>query len=461
MVQVTSLRKNKIHLQDYDYETDIKNRLLLSNLSANQVEALEEILFNRLEIPISTFEKNLSHLQLKIHDILTSLLPLKLFTLNDSVIQVDKEKRKYFESQLMKFDEDFHPDMDCLLHLLKKVPIHVLPIWYSIPRTSNNIFQSIIDKFLITPQIYQRYIGEIGYVDPIFLGILEDVFSSPHLCAYGEDLKKKYQLSDEQFQEYVLHFEFNLLGILSYRRTGDIWEEVLTPFHEWTEFLQFSEQSKPVAISNEERIESERLEEFAFLKDLTKILENCLDYPLHESTESLRLVLSLSDTSANNLYVKTLVAKIIQLNMGTITDEAISATEHAKEFISMTLETKALFLYRHPHNQIATKSPASLQEKHQREVERSLKSIVDYGWIYFDDFIKGTFIAFREEQKVQLTKKGAKHWHYQLPTYSPEEIHWIKACIFQGFFECGMIKVGKIYGKDCFSLSDFGQTFFG
>ena len=41
--------------------------------------------------------------------------------------------------------------MEFIQLLLRKVPIDILPTWYPIPRTSNSIFDSLIEKYMKTP----------------------------------------------------------------------------------------------------------------------------------------------------------------------------------------------------------------------------------------------------------------------------------------------------------------------
>ena len=75
----------------------------------------------------------------------------------------------------------FQPDMEFLQGLLKKVPIHCLPAWHAVPRTSNNIFESLVEKYLLSPQIFQRYLSELHFSHPVAISLMNDLFfaSSP------------------------------------------------------------------------------------------------------------------------------------------------------------------------------------------------------------------------------------------------------------------------------------------
>ena len=239
MVELNQLRKNKINLSDYPYEQDIENRLTIAKFSSQDLAVLEEILYSSIKIPIRKLAKSLDREEEEILPVLQTLSKTGLISFEEDAIVVDKEKRKYFEAQMMKFDSDFRPGMEFLKTLLHKVPIHVLPQWYSIPRTSNNIFDSLIEKYLLTPQIFQRYLLELNFHDPVLSGIVEDVFHAPGYKVRAEELMEKYQISHEQFEENMLYLEFHFLCCLSYEKEGEIWKEIVTPFHEWREYLIF------------------------------------------------------------------------------------------------------------------------------------------------------------------------------------------------------------------------------
>jgi hypothetical protein len=171
MTELATFRKNKIELSEYEYEKDVRNRALMATFTSRDVEVLEEILYSSLRIPLSVLEQNVELSADELAPILAKLAPCGLFTVETDHVIVDKEMRKYYEQQVLKFEEDFKPGMEYLQALLKKVPIHVLPTWYAISRTSNNIFESIVEKYLQTPQTYQRYLMELHFGDKVQQGI--------------------------------------------------------------------------------------------------------------------------------------------------------------------------------------------------------------------------------------------------------------------------------------------------
>ncbi|MEM8629428.1 MAG: hypothetical protein AAGF04_05110 [Chlamydiota bacterium] len=455
----TTVKKSKVHLQDYDCRLDISNRLLLSRLSITEVELLQEILFHRLDIPITHLQQQLPHLSC---EELTRALKkgesLGLYTLGKGSVHVHKERRKYYEIELLKFDEDFRPDLGYLHHLLKKVPIHILPAWYSIPKSSNHIFHSIVEKFLKTPQIYERHCEEISAQSSFFAKIIEELFSHPEQTLYLSDLQKNCDLSEQELHESILYLEFHFICFLSYTRVGDVWEEILTPFYEWQEFLRKEQALRPRPIFNKQLIEQLRPAPFAFVTDLGHILQKAGQEAPLDSAQILH-DLQLPRNQASHEYVEMLRSSICALDLASLSPH-FSLRKEGKAFLALDAEKRALYLLRCAKIEFFQDIEDSLQERYHREIERSLAKLVGKGWVYFEDFLRHSFIAFTEEQKVTLENVTPKSWRYRLPQYSEKEVEALRTSIFIGLFQCGKVHVGSLYGKPCFCLSDFGHMFF-
>ncbi|MFS8563054.1 MAG: hypothetical protein LVR00_01455 [Rhabdochlamydiaceae bacterium] len=139
----------------------------------------EEVLFSSLTVSVEKISKNIDENEENVLASLGKLVEAGLLKSENGLFIVDKEMRKYFESQAPKFENDFKPDMEFLQGLLRKVPIHVLPSWYAIPRLSNNIFNSIVEKYLVTPTTFQRYLMEINFGDASLSAIAQDVLGPP------------------------------------------------------------------------------------------------------------------------------------------------------------------------------------------------------------------------------------------------------------------------------------------
>jgi DNA-binding Lrp family transcriptional regulator len=474
MLETAPLKKNKICLSDYTYQRDIENRLLMAQFSTLDLDVLEEILYSSLTIPIRKLAKNIDIDETELLPILEKFSKTGLLVIEDDQIIVDKEMRKYYESQIVKFDNEFKPGMEFLQGLLKKVPIHVLPTWYSIPRTSNNIFDSLIEKYLLTPQIFQRYLVELNFSDPVFSGIIHDLYHSPEFKISSKELIEKYGLTREQFEEYMLFLEFHFVCCLGYNKVGDQWKEIVTPFHEWKEYLIFLRESEAKPISDPTKIIPRRPQPFAFIQDMSLILNLAKKnpIPLTQSQNgtfifqkaALQSIIAKCDgLKENDLgYINEVISKLLLLKIADVIDGRLYALESANDWLDMRLENKALYLYRHPLNRILSKElPAYLcTEKNIREAEKSIQRVVDKGWIYFDDFLKGTLVPLSESSLVMLKKVG-KTWKYTLPEYTAEEKDLIHAIIFEWLFEFGVVSIGTLGDRECFCVTPFGQSLFG
>jgi len=437
MLELSSAKKNKVNLADYNCQQDIENRIFMSDFSTLDVEVLEEILFSSLKISLKKLARNIGCEETELLASLEKLSKTGLLTIQEDAILVDKEKRKYFEFQISRFDPQFKPDMEFLQGLFRKVPIHLLPNWYAIPRTSNNIFESIVEKYLFTPHIYQRYLADLNFGDPIVNAIINDVFSAPDFKTSSSDLISKYNLERRRFEEILLFLEFNFVCCLCYQKEDDHWFEYISPFHEWCEYLKFVRATETPRIAPKEPIKRYKESDFHFLEEMSQLLLKAKKKPL-----------PIEKTAA--------VEKLCLVKLAVWDEGKLQALEAADEWLDFSLENRALHLYRHPHNRILSNGAA---ERYIREAEKSIKRVLHGEWVYFDDFIKGVLVPLNEDSVVMLKRVG-KHWKYTLPTYGKEEILLLKATIFEWLFEMGMVSTGTCRERDCFCVTAFGRFFF-
>jgi hypothetical protein len=472
MLELSQSRKNKICLEDYHFKHDVENRLALAEFSTVDLEVLEEILYSSIKVPIRKIAKALN---LEEEEILSSIHKLSktgLFSIQNDSICIDKDMRKHFEAHLIKFDPDFKPGMEYLQSLLKKVPISALPVWYSIPRTSNNIFDSIIEKYLLSPQIFTRYLGELN-LDPIESGIMHDVYQAPDFIVYADEIMEKYGLSKQTFEERILHLEFHFLCCLGYRKVDDHWKEMVTPFYEWKEYLAFMRNTTANPIAAASQVMRKKPHDFSFIQDMTALLHLAKKQPIPwsddrpSSNEMLHAIAekmdncSISDPSFCK-YLHSLFTKARLLKLADVIDGRLYALDAATDWFDMRLENRALFLHRHPLNRlISDRLPAQFcTERHVREAEKSIVRVLHSGWVYFDDFAKGVAVPLSEDSIVMLKRQG-KVWKYQLPAYSEEELALIKATVLEWLFEIGVTAVGMHHSRECFCVTPFGQSLFG
>lgn len=452
MVQ-SSIFKTQIALSDYSYRRDIEHRVLISHLTDFEVEVLKEILHETLIIPIDQLAQNLEVEQSKLTPILDSLSRIKLFKRNDQTLVVDKELRKYYESQIEKFEDDFEPNLEFLQSLLSKVPVHALLVWYPIQRTSNNIFSSIIEQCLLTPKIYRQYLYELEFDDPILRFIKEDLYNSPDYKLCSKQIIAKYQLTREKFEEYLLLLEYHLVCCLTYNKVGDEWVEVVSPFSEWLEYLQFESKSRPKKVEEQKSIKSPCSNEFGFLDDLTTIIKawQKQDIPIKQIKK-----LNLTD----EIQLAALERKLYQLGFAKKDSKGVSTpTEKGLIWASKSLQDRIASMAVDPLNLISGFEDSPLWNvRNVRLIEKCLRSLKPLEWVYLDDFLKGVSAAIGDKEPIQLKKRGKK-WKYVIPEYDANEVEFIRKVIVERCFELGIVMIGQKKGRDCLYLTPSGHQF--
>lgn len=478
MLELNPFRKNKVNLEDYEYQKDIQNRLLMANLTETDRQVLEEILYGHPKLSVSQLAQDLILEEAEVVQILSKLAPSELFTIKDHVITLNKEMRKYFEAQLQKFEEDFIPGMDYLQSLLRKVSFNCLLTWYPIPRTSNNIFESLVEKYLLTPQIFQRYLLELHFPDPKMSAIIEEVYNAPNCIQSGAYIKKKHNLTDEAFEELLLNLEFNFVCCLVYKKEGSQWVQYVQPFHEWKEYLTFLKDSKPKPVEHESSIVSLRESDFAFVEDLTELYKLVKKQPLalelnHQEDwtpekvayKSILKALASFDEGvcleSSCEYVNKIIKKLIFLNLCKVENSFLVLDQAFDDWFSLSLENRALAIYKQTLSKLDGFQYSSevATERNVREIEKSLSNVVHHGWVEFEDFLRSVTASIRKESKIMLKKQG-KHWKYSLPVYSEEELALIKQTLLEWLFEAGLVSIGSCDGKTYFRVTSFGQTLF-
>lgn len=443
-------RKAKISLNDYPFRRDVEVRLLMARLTTDEIEILREIIHHSLKISIEQLANDLGMQIGFLLPILDKLSMTKLFKRQNMMLVVDKDMRKYFETKIEKFDDDFRPDIDFLQSMLSKVPIHILPLWYAIPRSSDNIFESIIEKYFLTPKIYRQYLSELQFDNPLLKSIMQEVYQTPHFMVTTDDLMAKFNVSHEDLEEYLLLLEYHFVCCLSYKRINESWQEVVTPFAEWHEFLQFEYENrpKPIPLSS---IKKDNTVEFAFMKDLITLVQACQSKKiLLKNVKNLNTQLS---DQQNILVNKLIQIELVKQNAA----KQLIATEKGKEWLEKPFFEQIAILASDPLNTLSTYDEFAFlwNGRNFRLIEKSLRRLASHEWIDIATFLEGITIPIGDKEPVTLKNKGKK-WRYVLPLYTDQEKQFIQNFIMERLAELGMVETGLFKDKLCFCLTPFG-----
>lgn len=436
MQATLNVKKTKISLSDYPFAKDIENRLLMAEFSVFDVQLLEEILDGSLNTYVSDLA---DALEAREEDTLASLEKFSktgLLKVVGPKVSIDKEMRKYFESQISKFDPKFTAGIDYIRSLLKKVPIDVLPTWYQLPRTSDDIFESIIEKFLVTPKVFFRHLEDVTHEIPIFSALWQDLLKAKDFTIPAKDLYTKYNLSREYFEELMLLLEFNFACCISYKKEDDKWIEVVSPFAEWKKYLSFLNETKIEHSLDDKKVQ--KPSNRSFIGEMSTLLKQLKVKPI-----------------SMNALEKTLTDRLLQLRLVESKGSFLHPLDVIDSFLSMNEDQKSHLLHRTSILANEETSPFYI-EKHLREIEKNLSNFTKTGWIFFDDFIKACTACIGTQQEITLKKVG-KNWEYFLPKYTEQEIAFIREMIFERLNEAGTTDVGLFDDRPCFQVTAFGH----
>lgn len=448
----TSQLKTKVVLTDYPYQKDIDNRLFLASLSVGEIHVLEEIIHHSLRFSIDQLTEDLELEESELIPILNKFETIKLLKFDGKIISVDKEVRKYFEFQIEKFCDDFEPNLEFFQNFLSQVPIHLLPDWYAIPRSSDNIVASIIEKHFLTPKIFRQYIAELEFDVPILKQLIRDVYEAPDFKYCANELMKKYEINRKQFEEYLLLLEYHFVCCLTYEQKNGKWEGIVTPFSEWEDFLRF--EAKKTLLPSTSKILTMYEEPFGFILDLNRVLTIC------KTTKSTFRTIQESKTKQVPELEKV-INKLKELGwMEQTKSGQLIPTKAGLEWASKSIQAQAVDLAFHPNNKLEKHSDfeSLVTVRNLRLIEKNLRGIPSNKWITIEQFLKSFTAPLGDKENISLKNKGKK-WRYEIPTYLEQEKEFIQAIILERLHQLGVVKVGTFEGQSCFSLTDYGQHY--
>jgi hypothetical protein len=460
VLEAGNLKKIKINLDDYAHASDMAHRILLHSANPQDFKVLEEILYSSIKTTYAKLQESTELEPQELDKALNLFKTAGLIKEDIDGLVIDKELRKYFEIEIQRFEEDFEPGLDFMAQILKKVPIHILPVWYALPRTSTNIFESIIEKYLFTPQIYQRLLTETQTHEPRLKIIIDMLFTSDSLQLDIDLIQSKLLISTESLFELISLLEFNLIATCSYTKVEDQFKGYITPFSEFKNYLIHLRETESKTVSDD-KIQKITLAPFAFVEGLFALLKcfknKTYSFPLDRISES-ELKESLAEENLAYLEFEELMQKLMLVGLIDGKNGKINLNDTSMSFLSMKPESAALVLYRHPLNKPRFELSIPV-EKGIRECEKAASRLIGKGWVIFEEFMKGVVTPFSDEQQVTLRKTGRK-WQYQLPVYSKPELEFIEHIFNDWFEKVGVIDTGFYANKPSIRLTSLGLEIF-
>lgn len=460
VLEASNLKKIKVVLEDYPYVQDIQQRIVLNQASVSDIKVLEEILYSSIKTSYTHLLENTDLEPEELNHSLNFFKQAGLIKEEGDHLLIDKDLKKFFELEIQRFEEDFNPGIDFLAQIFKKVPIHILPIWYALPRTSTNIFESIIEKYFQTPQIYQRLLTEAQTHDLPLKQIIDLLFTSDLLELDLSFIQNKFNLGDQSLFQLIAQLEFNLIACVKYKQNQAHYQGVLTPFTEFKNYLLHLRQTESVSV-DEDKVNKITLAPFDFVEGLFTLIKafknKPFTYPLNRALE-IELKEALAENNLSYLELEELIQKLIQVQLIEQKNGLITLNETSFSFMAMKPESAALVLYRHPLNKPKFTLNVSV-EKAVRECEKAACRLIGKGWVLLEDFIKGLVIPLSEDQHVSLKKIGRK-WQYHLPHYSPIDLEFIHFIFTNWFEKVGVVEQGFYNDKPCIRLTTLGTEIF-
>ncbi len=449
MSNAANVRKHKVELNDYDFQRDIKIRLLLSKLTDIEKSILEEIMDGSVKFSVKQLSETLSLKPDAIIPFIKKLEELDFHKMQSDQLTINKDMRKYFAYELNKFSSHFEPSICHVQTLLNKVPIHNLPHWYAISRSADNIFEAIIEKYFHTPKCYAKHLEELSVENPYIYKLYEAILKSDNYCLDVEKIMRQFKLNHQEFEVLMLEFEYNFCGSLCYRRKGIKWVECASLYQEWKEYLQIKSEQSPISLKAE-KIKNKTPNEFYFIDELNRLLDWINENP------------SLKSAEEHFLHFSDLLECALNLHLVTRDKSRLSLVkENLKTWQRKTKPEQASALYRMILGYSRTvPSKINCSEKDLRAIEKELKTVTRQGWISLESFMNSLTAPIREHSPIELHRKGKK-WRYKMPEYTDSDKKLIQEIIERYLWMPGILLKGTQGKIHCFSITPFGRITLG
>jgi len=464
-------KKEKIELGEYDFPQDLAARLYLSQLSPFEVEVIEELNLRPLQLSITEFSSEIDKSIDRIFPIFQDLQKLNLLKMSGDLVLLNKEMRKYFEHSLELFDQDFTPDLLFVYQNFRKIPIHCLSTWYALPKNSNNLFQSLLDKYLLTPSLYEKYLQEVQLEGETMEKIKETLLGSENLQLSVDEIQKRFHLTKESLEKTLILLEFFLVGVTYFVRQGDGYERIFSMLHEYRTYQKECQQRALSSIAAK-KISCTLSAPFGFIEDLDLLLIQAKRHKVEliedQLPPSFLAILAKKSTLIDPKSLQEHFAHIVQrgLQLGLLVrrdNMLVVSVYEANKWHALSLEERSIYLLYHPKNRFFTYDGEVhlLEEKHLKDAQKAICQAIPLGFVELEKLLDVTSISLGSQKGVHLKRSGVRY-RYQSPQYSMDERKLLRATYLETFFESGFIEKGiSEQGAICIRTTSFGNSVYG
>src|SRR3990167_3072103 len=410
-MQHSQIKKvKKVELDDYDVAGDIRSRLVLSDLTKDEVTFIEELLYLPLKVSFDTL-RSLCHAPC-FDETMKKLQAEWLLYLHDGVVYIDKERRKYFEIQIERFVEDFTPSLSYLQDLLRLQELDTLLSWHHIPRTASNIFEALLAKHFSTPTHYERHLKEYFYQEG--MGSLYELLEDGGWDLPARNIAEMMGLGEVDLQKLLIQLEWNLIGISYFALEEDRYEQRFSFFEEYKKFTSTFQR-------HECRPKKEAMEEdYAYVHELTKALES----------------LSTENIGQEHLDRLALFGFIKEAPGG------YRCTTIGKEWLGLDIEQRSHILFKHPKStaHLESKWPDYSKETNLIAIQKCLAMLSNTSWYDLSSFMNASYIPLLDENAVTL-KKVRGEYTYPIANYDDREKVFVREVVCEWLYQSGITDV--------------------
>ncbi|MEC8306301.1 MAG: hypothetical protein VXZ72_00375 [Chlamydiota bacterium] len=419
MFNTPQTTKSFIDMRSIDF------RMVVEGISFQEVLILDELLFHPNGISFKDLEKELGVNFDDIKSLCKRLVPLGILTMHEESLLIERHAVKWISLFLSKFDDDIDLSVFHIESLLKQLPVDVLFSWYSIPRSSENIFQSIIERWLLTPHDFRRHLRKQAIDDPL-CGAVIDMLNAHdvHEGIYLDEVKEKLGIPSVELHSKIIYLEYHFICALKYRRREGKWRGCIVFLKEWREYISFYQK----VLEGNKTLE---VTPHSSVRLITQLKKHFL-----KLSDSSLLPCSFSSNRSLDLN------HLIKVNNHS--DLAHSLGQTWDSLSQKDQESWALALLQDREPLISTRMMGTTQQLVSAVYSR-LSTILGDEWVAFDRVASNLSIPFNVKLNTILKKEG-QGWRYIPPQYEEEHLAVLEQIICSWLFHLEIVDLGSYGG---------------